>query len=86
MPIAAIILPPTHLLSLAWRPFLEPLPLDDYWLILLIPMIVAVSVVYKTIRIDDLAELPRQAAYLALQIAAFMAMAAAALWLLLFVV
>ncbi len=68
--------------TLAFRLFLQPLPLDDYWLLLLVPLSIAVAVVYKTIKLDDLSKLPRQATYLAAQILVFMVLAAAALWLL----
>jgi hypothetical protein len=64
-----------------YRPFLDPLPLDTYWLLLLPPLVLAIAVIYKTIKLDDLAQLPRQALFLAGQIVAFMALAAAALWL-----
>lgn len=69
------------IVTLALKLFIEPMPLDDYWLLLLAPLAIAVAVVYKTIKLDDLAKLPRQAAYLAAQILAFMMLAATALWL-----
>jgi hypothetical protein len=68
--------------SLGFRPFFEPLPIDLYWIFLLIPMVVAISVVYKTIKTDRLHKIPRESAVLAAQIVAFMALAAAALWML----
>lgn len=70
-----------HALTLGYRPLLDPIPVDDYWLVLLAPLVLAISVVYKAIKLDDLAQLPRQAIHLAGQIVAFMIMAAAALWL-----
>jgi hypothetical protein len=63
-----------------YRPFLDPLAVDDEWLLLLIPLVVVISVVYKTIKLEDLSRLPRQAALLSAQIIAFMAAAAAVLW------
>lgn len=69
------------MLTLAYRPFLDPLPLDAWWLMLLPPLVLAVSVVIKTIRLQDLSQLPRQATLLALQIIIFMGLAAAGLWL-----
>lgn len=66
---------------LAYRPFLDPLPLATYWLMLMPPMAIAVAVVYKTVRVHDLADLPRQATVLSVQIIAFLLLAAAALWL-----
>jgi len=69
-------------IPLGFRPFLEPLPIDGYWMLLLIPMVIAISVVYKTIKTDRLHKIPREASVLAAQIVAFMALAAAALWML----
>ena len=66
---------------LAYRPFLEPLPLDASWLVLLVPMVIAISVVYKTIKVRDLRKVPQQAALLAAQIVLFMVAAAAILWI-----
>jgi hypothetical protein len=68
--------------GLAWTPLLEPMPLDDYWLFLLIPLAIAISVVYKAIRMDRLDPLPRNAAYMAAQILVFLVAAAAVLWVL----
>lgn len=67
-------------LLLAYRPFLDPLPIDGYWLLL--PLVIAIAVVYKTIKVDDLVRLPREATILATQIMIFMVLAAVALWLL----
>jgi hypothetical protein len=47
----------------------------------LLPMVTAIAVVYKTIKIENLAELPRQSVILALQIITFMAVTAISLWL-----
>lgn len=71
-----------QLFTLAYRPFLDPLPLDTYWLMLLPPLALAIAVVIKTIRLQDLSQLPRQATLLAVQIVVFMGLAAAGLWLL----
>lgn len=67
---------------LAYIPLLDPLPLDGWWLVLMLPLTLAISVVYKTIKLDDLDQLPRQAVVLWGQIVAFMILAAAGLWLL----
>jgi len=63
----------------AW--FLDPLPLEDYWLLLLFPLVLAISVVYKAIKIENLSQLPWQATVMAGQIIAFMVGAAVLLWL-----
>ena len=68
--------------TLGFRPFFDPLPVDGYWMFLLLPMIIAISVVYKTIKTDRLSKIPREASILAAQIVAFMILAAVALWML----
>lgn len=41
--------------TLAWRPFLEPLPLSGpWWWLTLIPLAFGVSVVYKAVRAETL--------------------------------
>ncbi|MFA9479379.1 hypothetical protein ACERK3_13900 [Phycisphaerales bacterium AB-hyl4] len=65
---------------LAWRPLLDPLPIDNVWMILLLPLSVGVAIVYKTIKLNDMATLPRQAAVLSAQIIVFMLLAAAIIW------
>ena len=66
---------------LAYRPMLDPLQLDSLGMVMFLPLIIVIAIVYKTIKLDDLAKLPRQAAILATQITAFMVLAAAAIWL-----
>ena len=65
---------------LAYRPFLEPAPIDRYWLWCLPPLVIGITVVYQTIKSDDLSAVPRRAAYLTLQILVFLAAAALGLW------
>lgn len=67
--------------GLGYIPFLDPLPVDPYWLVLMLPLVVLVSVVYKALRLDDLSRLPQSAAWMSLQIVAFMMLAAAVVWL-----
>jgi len=70
-----------NLLTLgAWRPFRDPLPVDDIWLVLLAPLIITIAVVYKTIKTDNLRNLPRESINLSFQIGLFMVAAAAVLW------
>ena len=68
--------------TLAWRPFLEPLPIDAAWLWLCVPLVLGVAVVYKTIKLPDLRDLPRESLKLAGQVLLFMTLAAGALTLL----
>lgn len=71
---------------LAYRPFLDPAPIDRYWLWLLPPLILVIALVYRTIKAKELSTLPRSVGYLAFQISVFMLLAGAALWLLLLLV
>ena len=73
---AALIIP------LGYVPFRDPWAVDGQWLLLLLPLIVGISVVYKTIKLADLHRLPREATVMSLQLVAFMILVAAALWLL----
>ncbi len=66
---------------LAWRPFLDPLPLHGHWMWLLLPLVVVIAVVYKAIRVDDLSRLPRQVAIMVGQIAVVLIALALLLWL-----
>ncbi len=67
--------------GLAFRPFFQPLPLDDHWLVLLLPLVIAIAVVYKTIKLEDIAQLPRAVVSLTVQIVLFMVATASLLWL-----
>ena len=66
----------------SFRPFMTPLRLEAQWLLLLLPMVVAISIVYKTIKLRDLRRVPQEAAMLAAQITLFMVLTASVLWLL----
>lgn len=70
------------LASVAWVPLIEPMPIESFWPALLVPLAVAIAVVYKTIKIEDLRQLPRQAMVLTSQIVVLMALAAIVIWVL----
>ncbi len=72
---------PAGVVTLAAGLFTAPLPLEHYWLWLLLPLVAGVSIVYKAIKLDDLTKLPWQAFYLFVQILLFMLLAAALIWL-----
>lgn len=38
---------------LAYRPFLDPLPLHDLWWVTIIPLALGISAAYKAVRIPD---------------------------------
>jgi len=65
---------------LAYTPFLDPLPLYDWWLVLLVPLVVAIAVVYKTLKLDALDRLWQEVGRLVVTILAAMAAAAVVLY------
>jgi len=71
---------------LAWAPFVEPLPVWDYWPLLLLPLCAGLSVVYKSIRCDDMRRVPREATALFATIIFALIAAAVLIWLLVKVV
>jgi hypothetical protein len=67
---------------LAYTPFLDPLPIWTHtwgWAVLLVPLCLAVAVVYKSIRCRDMRLVPRQAAVLFITIVLGMILTAGAL-------
>lgn len=70
---------------LAYRPFLDPLPIwrlpVQLWTaVLLIPLTIAIAVVYKSIKCHRMNRVPRQSAALTGWILLFMVVAAIVLW------
>jgi hypothetical protein len=68
------------LLILAFRPFLEPLNLHEYWLWLMPPLVVAVTLAYKAMKVEDLSKLMGETIRLSVYILVLMVGSAAALW------
>ena len=64
---------------MSYRPFITPLPVWDYWIWLLIPLCLGVSIVYKSIKCHRMRQVPREAAVIFLMILAGMIFAGAAL-------
>lgn len=65
----------------AWIPFLHPLPIDRYWMILIVPLLLSITVVWKVIKLDNLQKIWQEVASLTGQFIALMVIAAAFLWL-----
>ena len=65
---------------LAWTPFLQPMPVWNYWMLLLLPLTVGVSVVYKSMKCRDMSQVPREATQIGIMILLGMAAAAVILW------
>jgi hypothetical protein len=55
-------------MMLAYRLFLDPLPINDYWYLLLIPISIAIALAYKAVRVQDMREYPRHVVVLSIQI------------------
>jgi hypothetical protein len=72
---------PSLIVAEAYHPFLDPLPVwqDSHWPWLLLPLCIAVTVVYKSIRCRSMKRVPREAAGLTLTIILGMAAAAVVL-------
>jgi len=72
---------------LAWIPFLEALPtVERWWMLLLVPLCLGISIVYKAIRMPSLDRFWPQVAVMTLQIVLGMAGLAVGLFLLVQVV
>jgi len=52
---------------LAWRPLLDPLPIDDVWYLLLIPIALGIAMAYKAVRVPNIQDYPKQVAVMATQ-------------------
>ncbi|HRK30812.1 MAG TPA: hypothetical protein PLD59_07005 [Tepidisphaeraceae bacterium] len=65
---------------LAWTPFVNPLPVWDYWMLLLLPMVGLFSIAYKSIKCGTMEEVPRQALHIFVLCLLGMAAAAGLLW------
>ena len=75
-------LPPTVSLTFPlaeYVPFLRPLPIWDYWYLLLFPLCVGVAVVYKSIKTPDIRRIPWESLVISLWIILGMCGAALAL-------
>jgi uncharacterized membrane protein len=70
-------------LLLAWRPFLDPLNLHEYWWAFLVPLALAVSFTYKAVRVREMRELPRATLLMTAQVILAMVMLGAAAFILL---
>jgi len=73
------------MITLAFTPLYDPLPalfpgLSDQWLFLVIPLVIAISIVYKCTRVSSLKALPRDAAIMSAQIMVVMGFAAVVLY------
>lgn len=68
------------LFFLAWRPFLDPMPAEAYWVWFAVPLVVLVSLVYKAIRVQRFDTLPRETLAMSFQILIALLGLAFAIW------
>ena len=64
---------------LAYTPFLDPMPIHDWWFWLLLPLCLLFSVVYKSVKCESVKQIPREALSITLFILGGMAAAAVVL-------
>ena len=64
---------------LSYSPFLTPLPIWNYWPVLLFPLCALVAIVYKSIKCASMDQVPREATALFIWILIGMGAAAAIL-------
>jgi hypothetical protein len=62
-----------------YKPFLHALPIWDYWYLLIVPLCLGISIVYKSMKCPSMRQVPRQAAVITVWILAAMAAAGAVL-------
>ena len=61
--------------ALAYTPFVTPLPIWDYWPLLLLPLCAAVAIVYKSIKCRSMSTVAREAGMIFVSILVGMAIA-----------
>ena len=66
--------------SSAFQLFRQPLPAWDYWYLLLIPLCLGISIVYKAIKCREVKQVPREATVICTVILLGMVVAATALY------
>ena len=62
-----------------YRPFVSPMPVWDFWYLLIFPLCLAVSIVYKAMKLPDMRQVPKQSLLITAWIVLGMAIAAAVL-------
>ena len=56
-------------------PFIYPLPIWDYWPWLILPLVAAVSIVWKSVKCHKMSQVPREALTIFVWILVFMVLA-----------
>ena len=71
----------TNVVTLAWRPFLDPLDLQRWWWVFFFPLVLGISITYKAIRVPSMERYWRQTMKMTVQITAAMVGLAFAIYL-----
>jgi hypothetical protein len=69
-------------MMLAYHPFLDPLPVWNYWFVLIVPLCIAVAVVYKSMKCRTMSRVPIEAGQIVVWIIGGFSAAALALMVL----
>jgi hypothetical protein len=62
-----------------YTPFIDPMPIHDWWFWLLVPLCLLFSIVYKAVKCESVRQVPREALSITLVILVGMAAAAVVL-------
>lgn len=65
------------MMTLAYTPFIDALPLHDTWYLLIVPMSILLAIGYKAVRCSDMRKYPREVVIFVIQILGAMALLAA---------
>ena len=65
---------------LGYVPFRDPLPTERFWLAWSVLLVIGLSVVYKTLNLEDTSKMPKEAAIFAFKVLGFMVCAVIVLW------
>ena len=63
-----------------WTPFLDPLPNIDAWVLYVIPIVLVIALVYKTLKLNPIKQLFFETIKLASVIMAYLITTAVILW------
>ncbi len=70
----------------AWRPFLDPINLHDWWYFLLLPLALGISIAYKAVRVRTMEHFWRNVAIMTVHLIAAMIVLAVAAYLLIILI
>ncbi|MFG0247104.1 MAG: hypothetical protein ACF8MF_13735 [Phycisphaerales bacterium JB052] len=64
------------MITLAYTPFIDALPLHDAWYLLIVPMTIFLAIGYKAVRCTNLKHYPKEVVFFVVQILGVMALLA----------